>query len=332
MIVKKISAVLGAFVGFILVTGTLFKIQHYPGASVMMILGLTLFAAFFIPLYFVGRVIEEKLTIAKIAHIVAIFTLSTLTIGLLFKIQHYPGASLMLILGSLGFTFISSPLYVIAGFKSKTSLNSFLYLLFAIVFVSSWLLTLGFFKFTHDVVSNVVFIDEELIKSTEIMRAENDQYYYSVDSLELSHEDKNLLKHLTGIRLELSNIIKMYQKDMINYSGGYLDMSPERDEFSHEAVAGLKNSDIPSMQMIMENKVELLFTKLQDFQTSYEQFNSRFELPKESVVELFPTSHKSRRWGVQYFDHSPVFIALPTLTAIETRAMRMEREVMTRLK
>ena len=52
---KKTMYVLGFIAAFLSTTGLLFKLMHWPGASIMLILGVALLNVGFFPLYFYDR-------------------------------------------------------------------------------------------------------------------------------------------------------------------------------------------------------------------------------------------------------------------------------------
>ena len=52
---KKTMYVLGYIALMLTTTGLLFKIMHWPGASVMLVLGIAMLNFGFLPIYFIGR-------------------------------------------------------------------------------------------------------------------------------------------------------------------------------------------------------------------------------------------------------------------------------------
>lgn len=94
---KRKSVTIGAISASILNLGITFKFQHWPGANVMIVLGLTTFALLFIPL-----LLKEKLSVSNSERQTFMNTcgaagLTLFAMGLLFKIMHWPGAAVMLI-------------------------------------------------------------------------------------------------------------------------------------------------------------------------------------------------------------------------------------------
>jgi hypothetical protein len=81
----------------IAIFGVLFKIQHYPGAGIMLVISLTCLSM--ISLLRTAIPIGSKSKLSKIANTVGSIGGSIVFVGLLFKIQHYPGASVMMMNG-----------------------------------------------------------------------------------------------------------------------------------------------------------------------------------------------------------------------------------------
>lgn len=54
-IMKKVMFSLGYIAASLITTGTLFKIQHWPMASIMLVLGIAILNLGFLPLYFIDR-------------------------------------------------------------------------------------------------------------------------------------------------------------------------------------------------------------------------------------------------------------------------------------
>jgi len=78
------------------VVGGMFKILHWPGANIIITLTLCSLAIIYFPLgfYFLGNA-----AVRTTAIITGMF-LSCIPLGILFKIMHWPGASIMLVIAA----------------------------------------------------------------------------------------------------------------------------------------------------------------------------------------------------------------------------------------
>ena len=95
---KNRSGIIGAVAASILNLGITFKFQHWPGAGVMIVLGLTTFALVFIPMALRKKLKEEFSERKTLMNTLGASGLTLFTLGVLFKLQHWPGAAVMLVL------------------------------------------------------------------------------------------------------------------------------------------------------------------------------------------------------------------------------------------
>ena len=122
---KRTMIISAGITAFSFITGALFKIMHWPGASVMILLSIVTLCFVFLPILFLFKTKETNSTREKITLGVATIFGITISLATLFKIMHWPGANLMW-LSSLGFLFfIFLPLFFFSGIrKPETKLNT----------------------------------------------------------------------------------------------------------------------------------------------------------------------------------------------------------------
>ncbi len=135
----------GTIAGILTVIGSLLKIQHMPGAGVLLSLGLVSMALVFLPMFAVIKVREanqKKEPLNRGYYILAVLAGIMFIAGALFKLQHWPGAGWVIITSWLLVAAILLPLLVlnILGQKGNRLNNFFLVVLafsFAAVLVLS---------------------------------------------------------------------------------------------------------------------------------------------------------------------------------------------------
>lgn len=113
---KKTMIVSGWISSIFIFVGSFFKIMHWPGASILLILGLGISALLFVPLLFTLKIKERKETRDKAVLILGLMICSLIFMSTLFKIQHWPGASI-LTYSSVISLFIFVPLYFFTGIR-----------------------------------------------------------------------------------------------------------------------------------------------------------------------------------------------------------------------
>lgn len=93
---KNTAGVVGAISASILNLGITFKFMHWPGAGVMIVLGLTSFALFFMPMLLRKKLKGEASERKTAMNTLGASGLTLFALGILFKIQYWPGADVML--------------------------------------------------------------------------------------------------------------------------------------------------------------------------------------------------------------------------------------------
>ena len=84
---KKIIYFVAVITTFLIVSGSLFKIMHWPSAAVMIILGSFSFAFLFIPLIILKKFKEESFLKDQIIYSLGIILGTVLGLGFIFKIS-----------------------------------------------------------------------------------------------------------------------------------------------------------------------------------------------------------------------------------------------------
>ena len=79
--------------------GVTFKIWHFSGAGICLVLGIGLFALLFIPMIYLHR--SKQAGTDSLMNISGSLGLSAYALGVLCKLQHWPAASVLLVLGLL---------------------------------------------------------------------------------------------------------------------------------------------------------------------------------------------------------------------------------------
>ena len=114
---KKIIYFIALITTFLIVSGSLFKIMHWPGATVMIILGSFSFAFLFIPLIILKKFKEESFSKDQIIYSLGIILGTVLGLGFIFKIMHWPMATILMLSSIILFNFLYVPAYFISRYN-----------------------------------------------------------------------------------------------------------------------------------------------------------------------------------------------------------------------
>jgi len=118
---KKIMINSGTAAATFFIIGSFFKFMHWPGASMLILLGMALGVLVYLPLLFIFKKNETTESRAKL--VLAIGTINGILfcVQALFKVMHWPGANAMwfMTLGLFALVFI--PLYFFNGIRDQVN-------------------------------------------------------------------------------------------------------------------------------------------------------------------------------------------------------------------
>lgn len=122
---KKAMIVSGTTAAAAFVAGSVFKMMYWPGASALLILGIGMFSLVFLPLLLALKAREVQTTAQKFVLAIGCCTATAFALAILFIVQHWPGANILLF-GSLGIAaFVLLPSYFFTGIRrAETRLNT----------------------------------------------------------------------------------------------------------------------------------------------------------------------------------------------------------------
>ena len=88
---KKLTFGFGLTSTFLLLAGTIFKLMHWPGASVMVVLGVALLVFGYLPII-LSHKLKESEKGDRLMHVLGFLGLSMTSVGVLFKIMRWSGS------------------------------------------------------------------------------------------------------------------------------------------------------------------------------------------------------------------------------------------------
>jgi hypothetical protein len=132
---KRLFLFISAFLaGMFFIIGTLFKVQHWPVAGILLLLAALFGVAFFIPSLLVSKLQDQENKAKRPVYILGAVGFIIYAAGMIFKIQHWPLAGLLLVLGMIilcGFVF---PWYTWITWEKESYVNpKFLYMVIGLL-------------------------------------------------------------------------------------------------------------------------------------------------------------------------------------------------------
>ena len=144
---KRLFLVISSFfAGMLLIIGVLFKIQHWPLAGAILTLAALSGILFFIPALALSRFSDQENKAKRPAYILGAAGTVLFSAGMLFKMQHWPLATLFIILGIILLVFLAMPMFTWLTWKEESHVSSmfiFLVIGFILIVVPGAMLTLS---------------------------------------------------------------------------------------------------------------------------------------------------------------------------------------------
>jgi hypothetical protein len=101
--------------------GVIFKTMHWPGAGFAVVIGLSFFSLIFIPLNIILKFRDNNEKSNRLIMTTGMLTASVATMGVLFKIMHWPYANILMFSSLLVFMLIFIPIYFIIKYRDPES-------------------------------------------------------------------------------------------------------------------------------------------------------------------------------------------------------------------
>lgn len=353
---KTATAIWGMICAVLITIGTLFKLMHWPGAGPLLLLGMMFFSFFFVPLFFIKLMIDDKSTFNRITYAFAMVSVSSIFTGILFKIMHWPGAGLMIVLGTTLFLVSALPLYAFKKHQEEGKhYKDFIKLIFFVAGASIFLIFYGL-GISRNILNTYITINSAVEKSNRSMERINNTLIKSLKESgktgSIAASDKKADKELSEIKsmiqpgnmkgsfmAEIDNIERL-TSDMLNAiteiknyliqrNGGYHNNS-STDYYN---LIGIDNIDTPAQIMLNEDAGLDLKNKLKDYKDALLGTAHRLNLKvdaEELGIDLEAPSASDdfnrgiNSWELFMFAGTPIAGTLTMLTSIENEVLNAE--------
>jgi hypothetical protein len=242
---KKSINIAGIVFLLILFTGIIFKRMHYAGASVMVTLGIFLFITVYLPvfLFSLSKLLKsEGSPISRLLLISGTAGIIILTLGILAKIMHWPGAYKSL-WGGIGLISFVLLLYLLIYRKGNQKISMISVLIFIIL--------LGSFSFNMFRMSNVRPLEEaynicgtSFSESSRIFWKECEKLVNEKVITDTSLLSSPLRKDLTRLHLQVQEtdlvIGKMIEElKIVKNSGINAQSTGEKTDMLRDSLSGI---------------------------------------------------------------------------------------------
>lgn len=331
-IMKKVTFGFGLTSTFLLLAGTIFKLMHWPGANIMVLLGTAILVLFYLPMILTHKVKESPRDEALL-HILGFLGLAATTVGVLFKVLHWPGAAAMLIGGMSILAFGYVPVYFYKRYQTSANrsvtLSSSMIALACLILIFALMKTGNSIYYEH----GVMVSNENLTQQTTQLSELNAGLYdrSSVENLaELRTESDQLVNHIEALKNEL--IARASETDPLQLAvSDIYDMEKKHNmNIPHDLLLGL--DDAPNNGRFSASELKAMFEHYRNAVL----YRYPPELQPLMDVNLglrtdgeFTDIHgAAQTWEQHQFAYTPLFTVITNLTNWQLEIRQMENQVL----
>ncbi|WP_107039883.1 MFS transporter [Brumimicrobium mesophilum] len=216
---KNTLKITGFTIAVFTILGAFLKSFHLPGAAVVIILAGGLFSLVFLPLLIVLKFRDEESKTDKWVFSLGFLLAIVMTIGILFKLMHWPYANILMFSGVIAFTFTYVPLYYITRIKRpelrfNTIINSVL-----MVACGGMLFALQNLGYSSKTNNQQEIYEEYYDQKIETLENTNQELYNIIDTnkIEISllkKHSRSIIKSVNEIRQKLNTKVDFSYTDL----------------------------------------------------------------------------------------------------------------------
>lgn len=331
---KKTVYISGIVIANLLLIGCIFKVNHWPGASVALTLSLVGLSIWFLPIALINHYKGQENKNKKWLYIATFISFFIVFIGALFKIMHWHGASLLLLLGLIIPFILFLPVYIYHSIKDKeqSSVN-FTGVILGLTFMAVYSVLLSL-NISRSVLQHGV----SLIKSSENVI---DLYDIKINDIKkrssnLSEQDDiNLVINKSN---EICALIQKGKKDLLYYTENeHLDSDLGNVRFNAANINHMDSKNTSDYVLIWADGavVPQMKDKISSFHRHLNTLNLNQDLKNtlNSIINLddITIDDEKYSWEEREFSTDYMIFALETLSRWEKNVRFIEYIVLSDL-
>ncbi len=339
---KKFMYILGTIAPSMVIIGTIFKIMHWSGASVMLTLGLFLLAAVYLPVFVSIRIRDtrnEGKPVNKAMYIIGMVSGIIFIAGALFKIMHWPGAGIMILLAGLVTVAVFIPLLVLNAMRDKENqVQNFTVLIFVLSFIAITFMTFAL-QVSKDVMNSFVLAIDDDIRTEQVIDQNNAVLRTSLGHMELSSDQKALADEVIAYADRMNIYIDKVIHIIVTESHPKNTESVlENGEIDYRELMNKDNTNVPAEVMLGIDRDVAEGVVVKRMLEEYKILATKIMAENDSGVEnALDTSDKiiyddyERSWVSYNFEHIPMMSAICQLTSIQVNSRIVEWQLLSHI-
>ncbi len=192
---KKTMNTVGIIASIGIVLGAIFRFQHWPGANVMLVLGVVLISFVFLPIMFTLKLRESTEKRDKVVLILGCLISILFIIATTFRLMHWPWANILLGVSVLVLLFLFVPVYLFTGLRNPITKVNTLVNGILIIAGSGLLMSLSTNRnMSKGTLMGIINVYEHLSENVKNVNASNALIYQSIQANSLPEDAKAYLQ------------------------------------------------------------------------------------------------------------------------------------------
>jgi len=321
---KKFIYIIGIVSANLLLYGALFKVMHWPGASILLVLAIFTFCFIFLPLSLRSNYLEQEIRNNKWLYIVTFIVFSVCLIGALFKIMHWPGAGVLLLVGVPLPFLLFLPVYLYHTRKPKgQSLMNNLGVMFGLTFIAvfSALLALNVTasvidSFALNAYNNEIFL--KFYKSTRNNISKNGM---------ISEQADRISQYIDTIKGEMIQIANEKKDESSKQIDGYNPITMHNKSMSALSFLYEKDEEMrvraEVLKSLIDEYVDLVSTSDKASEDLKKLANNLLQIDSDETISKEMQAYS---WVEKEFPSNQLALVLEVLTQIQGNVMFIESE------
>jgi hypothetical protein len=314
-----------------LTVGALFKIQHWPASGFLLTIFIIFFTLIFLPAALWNNFKKGK---KNVFLYICIFITIVICFGAaLFKILHWPGAGIMVMVGLIAPFIIFLPTYIFYYNKTTNKdITNFIAILFLLVFVALMdaFLAIGISK---NIIDYTVQINQTTNQINTVLEGKNEMMYKNLPSLQPGLLDDRQIVNLKTRTKELCNLIDEMKFSLVIAAGNnnefYISDSGDIDLWK---IKGKDNSSIAAGKFLYTDEARILKNQIEAYKEYVKSLNVKnftFDLDEILNIDDINKTDQFKAWESELFEGSIMVWALQKLDMIKMKVKMVESEVLT---
>jgi hypothetical protein len=318
----------GLISSVIFLLGILFKVMHWPGAGIALAVGLFMLGIIFLPSLIFARISDDRGEGKRAAYLVGLFAGLFYIAGFLFKIMHWPGAGLIILIGLILFAIIFIPLFVFAHYRNESHVRGhFLFVIvasmMAILFISFMALTVS-----KDVLSEYIAVERQMDDVLNDLKVKNNAY---VQKMINTSERDEVVASVHQKTEEIESWIDDLKRELVIATEPGNEEVFAAGEIDFSKITRKDAQDVPADILIIQGKAAQLAEKIKEYKGYLLSVSDDADLASKldmllDISEFRISDDYTIPWENRTFEHRPFVSNLNTLTFIQIELRLAEKE------